>query len=86
VQTIENLKRINVSNYILHFSINERYIGADAPINDLKLFQDKMAYIDVHQEVAEIVLQKLEKHCWYLIEKITICFSSAYKHRMALQA
>jgi len=33
-------------------------------IIDLKLFQDMMVYLDLDQEVAEIVLQKLENHCW----------------------
>jgi len=39
-------------------------------INDLKLFQDMIVYLDVDQKVAKIVLQKLENHYWYLTEKI----------------
>jgi len=39
--------------------MNKNHLCADTPINDLKLFQDMMAYLDVNQKVAEIVLQKL---------------------------
>jgi hypothetical protein len=44
--------------------------GADAPINDLQLVQDMIAYLSVDREVAEVVLRKLENHFWYLTEEI----------------
>lgn len=71
VETIEKLKRMNTFLSIFYTSAwLKASIGADAPINDLQLIQDMIAYLDVDHDVAEVVLRKLEKHSWYLTEEI----------------
>ena len=70
-EMIVKLKRVNMFLSMFYTSAwMKASIGADAPINDLQLFQDMFAYLDVDHEVAEEVLRKLENHCWYLTEEI----------------
>ena len=49
--------------------------AADAPVNDLQLIQDMFKYEILDPQIAEAVLQKMEKHRWYLTQE-TALFSS----------
>lgn len=44
--------------------------GADAPINDLQLIHDMMDFRRIDQAVADVVIDKLCNHGWYLSEEV----------------
>lgn len=70
-EVTSKLKRVNMFLSLFYTSNwMKASIGADAPINDLQLVKDMIAYIDIDREVAQAVLQKLENHYWYLTEEI----------------
>ena len=45
-------------------------LGRDAPINDLNLYKSLIQYREVDQEVADIALDTLARHKWYLSEYV----------------
>lgn len=70
-EIIRKLNRMNTFLSLFYTSAwMKSSIGADAPINDLQLFKDMIAYRDIDPEVADIVIDKMENHCWYLTEEV----------------
>lgn len=70
-EIIRKLNRMNTFLSLFYTSAwMKSSIGADAPINDLQLFKDMIAYRDIDREVADIVIDKMENHCWYLTEEV----------------
>ena len=49
----------------------------NAPVMDLKLHKTMVSYLQVDQEIAEAVLDKINKHTWYLTDRfIPFCLFS----------
>lgn len=70
-ETQEKLERINI---FLSLFYTTRWLtagnAADAPLNDLSMIQDVIKYKQIDPEVATVVLNKLERHQWYLTQEI----------------
>ena len=46
--------------------------GADARMNDLQFFHDMLRYRSIDKEVADVALNKLQNHRWYLTEEVVL--------------
>ena len=74
------LRRFVVFNtliYAPHFL--SASFGADAPMNDLKLFKLLCAYKSVDRELADKVLEKFQLHLWYLTEEAVVLSLFSFK-------
>ena len=70
-ETVRKLHRINTFLSLFYTSAwMKASIGADAPINDLHLFKDMISYRDIDYELANVVIDKMENHFWYLTEEV----------------
>ena len=47
-------------------------LGRDAPSNDLTLYQNLLQYREVDQEIADIALDTMSRHLWYLAEHVVL--------------
>ena len=45
-------------------------VGADAPFNDLQFIKSLLGYKEVDKEVAEVALEKMKNHGWYLTQEL----------------
>ena len=46
--------------------------AADAPANDLRLYQDLLKFKEYDPEIAEVALNKLSNHKWYLSQELVV--------------
>ena len=70
-EMIMKLQRMNI---FLSLFYTSRWLkastGADAPMNDLQFIHDMLEYRSIDREVADIALDKLSNHRWYLTEEL----------------
>ena len=55
-------------------------VGADAPYNDLELWHDLNEYRKYDEKVANVAINALERHFWYLTEECAVF--SIFSHRL----
>ena len=56
------------------------FVGADASYNDLELWHDLNEYRKYDEKVANVAINALERHFWYLTEKCAVF--SIFSHRL----
>ena len=56
--------------YIPHFLTSS--IGCDAPVNDLRLFEQLFRFRTVDSQLADEALVLLRRHCWYLTPEVVV--------------
>ena len=59
--------------------------GADAPINDLQFIHDMIDFRSVDEDNADVVINKLHNHLWYLSEEV-VPFALFSKHPLMTHA
>jgi hypothetical protein len=77
---IVKLERMNTFLALFHTPAwLKASIGSDAPVNDLQLVHDLIYFREIDQEVADVALEKLTNHRWYLSQEV-VPFSLFSKH------
>ena len=59
--------------------------GADVPIKDLQFIHDMIDFRSVDEDIADVVINKLCNHLWYLSEEVAP-FASFSKHPLITHA
>ena len=70
-QTLENLWRwgqYTIKFYVPSFLLAT--LGRDAPSNDLNLYKSTLKYREVDPELADLALETLDRHRWYLTAQV----------------